>query len=88
MEKHLEAKLRKSVKSKGGLCLKWVSPGTKGIPDRIVLMPGKVYFVEMKYAKGTLSPQQRLVHAMFKQLGLTVHTLSNAEEVNIFVDNI
>lgn len=31
---------------------KWVAPGTRGVPDRIIIMPeGKTYFVEMKQEK-------------------------------------
>lgn len=89
MEKHLEQKLRNLVKTKGGLCLKWVSPGTSGVPDRIVLMPeGRVYFVEMKYGKGVLSPKQKLVHAMFEKLGIDVYILSSKEEIQEFVENL
>lgn len=85
MEKHTEKKLRKAVKTKGGLCLKWVSPGTTGVPDRIILVPGKVYFVEMKFGKNGLSPQQRKVKSMMEALGHEVHVV---DENNIggFID--
>ena len=39
LESQLERKLRDEVKAKGGLALKFVSPGTVGVPDRIVLAP-------------------------------------------------
>lgn len=40
LERELEAKLVHAVRSRGGLCLKWISPGASGVPDRIVLLPG------------------------------------------------
>ena len=39
-EKIIEEKLTKAVKQNGGVCWKFTSPGTAGVPDRIVLMPG------------------------------------------------
>ena len=54
LEKDLEAKLVKAIKLRGGFALKWVSPGTTGLPDRIVLLPGaRIAFVEMKRPKGS-----------------------------------
>ena len=48
-ENEIEAKLVKAVKDVGGVCWKFTSPGTAGVPDRIVLMPsGRIGFVEVK----------------------------------------
>ena len=53
IEKQVEQALRKAVRDRGGLALKFVSPGLAGVPDRIVLMPNRhVAFVELK-APGT-----------------------------------
>ena len=47
-EKSIEAKLVAAVKARGGVCWKFTSPGTAGVPDRIVMMPfGKIGFVDM-----------------------------------------
>ena len=40
LEKQVEQALTSAVKARGGLALKFVSPGVSGVPDRIVLMPG------------------------------------------------
>ena len=37
-EKTVEQKLVKAVRDEGGICPKLVSPGTDGMPDRMVLM--------------------------------------------------
>jgi Holliday junction resolvase-like predicted endonuclease len=45
----IEQKLLTAVKAYGGVCWKFTSPGTAGVPDRIVLMPhGRIAFVEVK----------------------------------------
>lgn len=38
-EKEIEAHLIRSVKNKKGLCMKWVSPGNAGVPDRLIIVP-------------------------------------------------
>lgn len=54
LEKEIEKKLTATVKSHGGLCLKWVCPGWSGVPDRIILLPGgRVVFAETKRPKGS-----------------------------------
>ena len=46
-EKQIEQKLVKAVKAEGGMCPKLVSPGTDGMPDRMVLLPkAHIGFVE------------------------------------------
>ena len=53
LERDVEAELGKRLKALGCLFWKFVSPGTSGVPDRIVLTPtGAVYFVELKAAGG------------------------------------
>lgn len=43
----------------GGRMPKWVSPGNKGVQDRIVLLPnGYAAFVEFKKARGKIDPLQ------------------------------
>lgn len=51
-ERDVESYLVKAIKAKGGLCYKWVSPGIRGVPDRLVILKGKVAFVEVKRANG------------------------------------
>ena len=48
-EKQIEQKLVKAVRNVGGLCPKFVSPGLAGMPDRLILLPGRrLAFVEVK----------------------------------------
>ena len=48
-EKDIEKILVAEVRKLGGRAYKWVSPGNDGVPDRIVIFPGKApVFVELK----------------------------------------
>ena len=59
-EADLEAWCRERAVRAGGSLLKWVSPGNKGVPDRILLMPRCVSFLEFKSPTGQLDPLQRV----------------------------
>lgn len=48
LEKSIENILRKAVEDEGGVCLKWTCPGHRGVPDRMILFPGIIAFVELK----------------------------------------
>lgn len=48
-ENEIERRLAVSVKKMGGMAVKFTSPGLDGVPDRIVLLPGrKIAFVELR----------------------------------------
>ncbi len=84
-EKDLERKLKKEVQKRGGLCLKWVSPGFSGVPDRIVILEDKILFIELKrpgLSEKARSPRQNRVAAHFKALGHDIIFIS--EETDIY----
>lgn len=87
-EKYLENKIRNYVKSKGGLCLKWNSPGFTGVPDRIALLPGgRVVFIEVKRPglKDGRSPRQKRVAEILTGLGFTVIRAADMEAVYEYI---
>lgn len=58
-EKEVEKRLVDRTKARGGLALKFVSPGFDGVPDRLVLLPkAKLGFVEVKAPGKTSRPLQ------------------------------
>ncbi len=88
-EQLIEQKLRTTVRAKGGLALKFVSPGTVGVPDRIVLMPGgRVYFVELKAPGNHMSPKQVKMAEVFSRLGYQVRVIDSMEKVKGFIDEV
>ena len=67
-EKDIEAWLKSRIEGLGGLWLKFVSPGSDGVPDRIAIFPnGRTVFVELKTAMGHLSRVQRYQIRRFRE---------------------
>ena len=88
-ESKIEKALRDKVKSQGGKCWKFVSPGTDGVPDRIVLLyKGKIGFVEVKAPGEDLRPQQKKRKKDLEQLGFKVYVLDNESEIGGIIDEI
>jgi hypothetical protein len=89
LEESVETHLRRRVHSAGGLCIKLNPKGYKGIPDRLVLLPGGVgAFVELKRPgpRGRVAALQHLWRAQLMKLGFTSVILTNIEEVDAFVN--
>lgn len=88
-EKQIEQKLVEIVKAEGGVCWKFTSPGTAGVPDRIVLMPqSKIAFVEVKAPGKHPRPLQTARHKLLRQLGFQVFVLDNPEQIGGVIDAI
>ena len=88
-EKMIENKLKKAVKEKGGLCLKFVSPGFDGVPDRIILMPnGIIAFAELKAPGKKLRPLQERRKRQLEALGFLVFCIDNTECIGGVLDEI
>ena len=88
-EKVIEDKLKKAVKEKGGFCLKFVSPGFDGVPDRIILMPGGIMaFVELKAPGKKLRPLQERRKRQLESLGFSVFCIDNTECIGGVLDEI
>lgn len=69
-EREIETILRDEVKRHGGHAYKFVSPGTKGVPDRIVCLPcGKLFFVELKRDGEMMREDQRVQLQRLIRLG-------------------
>lgn len=59
LEKEIEKILVAEVAKAGGRAYKWVSPGNAGVPDRIVILPGRApVFMELKADTGSLTALQ------------------------------
>ena len=74
-EKEIEEKLRKGIKEIGGLCLKWVSPGYTGVPDRLILLPGGIIrFAELKAPGKKERLRQKVVQRILSDMGFIVYS--------------
>lgn len=85
LEKDIESALCARVKSLGGLCEKFVSPGRRSVPDRIVTLPGgAIVFVEVKAPGKKPTDLQERDHARRKALGCRVVVIDSMESANAF----
>lgn len=85
-ESIIEEKLVLECKKIRALCLKFISPGNKGVPDRIVLYKGKLYFVELKATNGVPGQLQLWWHKTLRAMGFEVWVINSLEQVKQFTD--
>jgi len=87
-EKLIEKKLLKRIKSAGGWTIKLLPTFVSGLPDRLVLLQGRAYFVELKASGKRARPDQVLVHKRLEKLGFVVAVIDSVEGIDAFVENI
>ncbi len=89
LEKEIEMRLVKATKARGGLALKFISPGFAGMPDRLILFPGGGYgFVEVKGEGKIPRPLQLARHEMLRSLGAKVYVLDSKKQIEEILDAI
>lgn len=88
LEKNIEQFLIKEVEKQKGKAYKFSSPGNNGVPDRIVLLNGNCYFIELKKPGEELRPLQKVVRKRFKKLGFEVYVIDTKEKVGEFIDGV
>ena len=88
-ERDIEQALRKTVRQRGGIALKFVSPGMNGVPDRLVLMPnGRAAFVETKAPGKKMRPLQIKRKAQLESLGFLVYCVDDIRQIGGVLDEI
>ena len=81
LERDIEKYLVAEVRKRGGEAYKFTSPAMRGVADRLVVMPGAVWFVELKRPGGKLTPLQERFRDRMLQLLQRHVVLSSREEV-------
>lgn len=85
-ENLIEKALVAAVKRHGGLCWKLVSPGTRGVPDRIVMTSdGRTIYVETKAPMREMSEIQKHRYRQLQDRKHQVAKLDSLESVGQFV---
>lgn len=85
LESDVEKALVKRVKSLGGMCEKFTSPGRRSVPDRIVTVPGgHIVFVELKAPGKKPTEKQDRDHRQRRQMGCDVRVIDTVEDANAF----
>lgn len=89
LEKRIEKRLTEEAKRRGGMAVKFTSPGTSGVPDRLVVMPGgKMGLVEVKAPGMAPRPIQAVQRRRFERLGIAVYVLDDIDGVGGAIDAI
>lgn len=79
-ENKIEKLLAEEVRRLGGRAYKWTSPENNGVPDRIVILPGRVpIFTELKTETGKLSAIQQVQIRRLESLGQRVEVIYGEE---------
>ena len=82
LERNVEARLVKRCKENGWYCRKFVSPGYRSVPDRVVVAPSGVYFVELKAPGEVPRKDQVAEHRELFALGANVVVLDTRRGVD------
>lgn len=84
IENEVEKYFVDQVKKVGALVFKFTSPGTSGVPDRIVCYFGKAYFVELKRPGGKQRPLQKIIQNRLLKQKMDCSVISTKKEVDEF----
>lgn len=81
-EKDVESYLVRRVRHLGGEYRKVAFVGHRGAPDRLVLLPGQVCWVELKVPNGRLAFHQIREHGKLRKYGQTVFVIWSKAHVD------
>lgn len=88
-ESTLERRLVREVERIGGRALKFVSPGHRGVPDRIVILPdGQIAFVEMKAPGKPLEPLQEKWKRTLTGMGHRHYKIDSIDDIDAFTTEV
>lgn len=89
LESNIERQFKKAVGRQGGKALKLTCPGTAGMPDRLVLLPGgRALFVELKAPGRKLRPLQRKRFRQLRHLGFQVYKIDSVVAIKRFIAEV
>ncbi len=87
-EADIEKKLVKEVGKIGGKALK-LNSSIRGLPDRLVLLPGgKLTFIELKAPGGKPRPLQEKRIADLRELGFHVEVINSVAGIDQYIKGV
>lgn len=81
-ERDIERYLVERVVALGGEVRKVQWIGRRGAPDRLVMLPGKTVWVELKAPGEKAAPHQKREHDRMRQMGQTVVVVDSRHDVD------
>ena len=89
LEREIETQLVTTVRKRGGLCPKFISPGMDGAPDRLILLPqGRLAFAELKAPGKKPRPLQERRIRQLRSLGFRVYVIDAIEQIGGVLDEV
>ncbi|MCR5519960.1 MAG: VRR-NUC domain-containing protein [Bacteroidales bacterium] len=88
-EKYLERQLVRQVTALGGACIKLTSQYHRGLPDRLILMPGAyTCFAEVKTTGKRRNALQQITCAELEALGFKVYVVDDKVSVQELIQTL
>lgn len=84
-EGKIQSHLMRRVKEVGGFCRKLAWEGRAGAPDLIIIINGRVVFVEVKRPGGKPKPHQVREHERMEKRGADVRVIDNIHDADLLV---
>ena len=86
LEKDIERKVCEYARSKGCLAYKFTSPSRMGVPDRLFIYKGRVWFIEFKAPGKKPTPPQLREHSILATHYIDVFVVDDVEEGKFHID--
>ena len=88
-EAPIEKRASEEITKRGGKCIKIVAVGMRGFPDRMILLPGLIFFAEFKKPKGgKISPHQLKWQKLITYFGFKFLFITSDENLDSVLRSI
>ena len=88
LEKTIESAVCLYARSEGWLVYKFVSPSNRGVPDRILIRNGVVFFIEFKATGKKMTKLQAHIKVKLNKEGLMVFTVDDIDHGKGVIDGM
>ena len=86
-ERDIEHYLVEQISKLGGKAYKFSSPNSRGVPDRLCILPnGFIFFVECKAPGRTVTPLQRLTIDKMRSMKVHVFITDSKSSVDYLIN--
>ena len=85
-ESEIEKKVSEYAKAKGWLVYKFVSPSQRGVPDRIFIGGGEIFFIEFKAPGKKPTKLQDKIFSKIRGELFEVYIIDNIEQGKLLID--
>lgn len=88
LESKIEKYLVDGCKKRNWLCEKFTSPSGRNKPDRIITLPNKIVFVELKAIGKTPNAGQLADHERRRNYNIDVYVIDSISSVDILLNKL